>query len=384
MNAKLQAIDEEVWALQPSVLRQIRAFLAGDTSVRAALSRTPAQARTQGIVSVIPIHGMIERRSSILSELFGGTSIESVRGQLRAALADPDVRGIILDIDSPGGGVAGVTELAEEIRAARDVKPLVAIADTMAASAAFWLGSQASQLLVTRSGQVGSIGIYGVHMDISRALEADGVTATVISAGEHKVDESEYAPLTDEARASIQTRTDAFYAQFVGDVAKGRGVSVAKVEADFGQGGVLLAEAALAAGMVDGIGTIDTAVRDVSRLARSMGAGSTTVELEASDEPAPFRERVANLQADAEAIAAHAAARAGLRAKEGRPALSEPIVASLRTTRDALSALLPDEPAVDKPPAADPPPVVPVASVAPESPRFRSYDEWKQMHGVTN
>lgn len=373
LNPSLEALQDEVWALQPAVLRQVRAFLAGDTSVRAALTRTPTQPRTQGIVSIIPIQGMIERRSSLLSELFGGTSVESVRQSLRAALADPEVRGIILNVDSPGGGVAGITELAEEIRAARGVKPIVAVVDTVGASAAYWLASQASQVLVTRSGQVGSIGIFGIHMDVSGALAKEGVTATIISAGEHKVDESEYVPLTEEARAAIQARTDTFYAQFVGDVAKGRGIPTDKVKADYGQGAVLLADAALRAGMVDGIGTIDTALRDVGRLARRLGADADVVELEASDEPHPFRERVAALQAEALSLAEHARVRADLRSKEGRAPFSDPILASLRSTRDAIAALLPVEPA-PAPPAVEPPPVKPVTPAATKRPL--SQDEW--------
>lgn len=370
----LDTLAAAPWALDRSVLAEW-VGIAERGGMVAAVTRTPAAPRNQGVVQIIPVHGVIERRSSLFSELFGGTSVEGIRGALRAALADPEVRGIVLDIDSPGGAVAGVTELAEEIRAAREQKPIVAVADTTAASAAYWIGSQASRFLVTRSGQVGSIGVYGVHMDISRALEAEGVTATVISAGENKTAETEYAPLSDEGRAAIQARTNAYYAQFTGDVAKGRGVSVATVEDAYGKGSVLLAEDALAAGMVDGIGGIDVAFREVSRLARSMSAESTAVELAASDEPVPFRERVAALQADAESIVAHAQARAALRAKEGRPALSDPIVASLRATRDALSAVLPGEPAAP-PPAVEPLPVVPVVPVAAAGPRFRSDDEW--------
>jgi signal peptide peptidase SppA len=373
LNANLEALDQEVWAILPSVARQIRAFLAGDTSVRAAISRTPAQPRTSGVVSVIPIHGMIERRSSLLAELFGGSSVETIRGQLRAALADPEVGAIVLNVDSPGGSVAGITELAQEIRAARDVKPIVAVADTTAASAAYWLASQATRVLVTPSGQVGSIGIYGVHMDVSRALDAQGVTATVISSGEKKVAESPYSPLTDEARAALQARSDAYYEQFVNDVAKGRGASAATVKSDYGEGSVLLAGDALKAGMVDAIGTTDDALRLSARLVRGLQAGSETVELGAED-PQPFTQRVAHLQADALSVVEHAKVRAELREKEGRPPLSDNVLASLRSTRDALSALLPDEPPA-VPQADDPPPVVPPpAATTPR--RVISDEEW--------
>jgi signal peptide peptidase SppA len=375
LTAALDAILDEPWALQPNVLRQIRAYLAGDTSVRAAIARTPAPPRTQGVIGIIPIQGVIEHRSSLLGELFGGTSLESLRAAFRAAVADPEVRGIVLNVDSPGGGVAGVTEMAAEIRAARGTKPIIAIADTVAASAAYWLASQADQVIATPSAQVGSIGIFGVHADISRALEAEGVTATVISAGEFKAEESEFVPLGDEARAAIQARVDATYETFVNDVAKGRGVTADRVRSDFGKGRVVLARDALAVGMIDGIDTLEGVMRRVSRSARGMAAEGGSVDLMAEgDDPLPFRERVTMLAADAHSLMEHGLVRAQLRAKEGRPPFSDAILEALRSTRDAVNALLPDEPAAAAP-AVEPPPVV-QAPKAPTAPRFRSQAEW--------
>lgn len=385
LNKALDAIVGQPWALTPAVLRQIAAYLAGDTSVRAAITTQPAQPRqAQGYVAVIPIHGVIERRSSFLAELFGGTSVESVRTAFRAAIADPDVKGIVLDVDSPGGGVAGVTELADEIRSARGAKPIYALADTTAGSAAYWLAAQADQLYVTPSGEVGSVGVYGVHIDISRALEAEGVTPTIVSAGPRKTEETDLEPLSDDARAAIQARVDTYYDQFVGDVAKGRGISAEAVRKDYGEGATLLAKDALAAGMVDGIETMDGVLRRITSAARraTPRADGETVEPRAEDDdPRPFRERVAMLHADALAVTEHGHIRAALRAKENRPPFSEETLTALRSTRDALSSLLPDEPvveptAVDPPPPAVQPPVVVAASAAPVTPRFRSQTEW--------
>src|SRR5690606_37146136 len=136
----------------------------------------------RGSIAVVPVRGMIEHRSSFFSEFLGGASIEALRAALRAALADPEVAAIVLDIDSPGGTVAGITELAAELRAARSVKPIYAVANTLAASAAYWLASQATEVVATPSATVGSIGVLVVHLDQSRALDQAGITPTIIAA----------------------------------------------------------------------------------------------------------------------------------------------------------------------------------------------------------
>jgi ClpP class serine protease len=197
-------------------------------------------------------------------------------------------------------------------------------------------------------------------------------------------------PLTDEARKAIQARVDAYYDSFVSDVAKGRGVSAETVRNDYGEGATLLAKGALQAGMVDGIQTLDGVLRLMSKTARrnspaategavDVGMGGDGTALHAEDEdPRPFRERVAMLEADARSISEHGLVRAQLRAKEGRPAFSDTTLSALRSTRDAISALLPDEP-VATPRAVDPPPVQPqpqpVAAVA-STPRFQSKADW--------
>ena len=226
--------------------------------------------------------------------MFGGTSVEAIRTMLRQAVRDPDVRSIILDVDSPGGGIGGLPELAAELRAARDLKTILAIADTTAASAALWIAAQASALYIVPSGSVGSVGVYGIHYDLSRALEAEGITPTVITSSPLKIEQSEFAPLSDDARGRLQARVDAHARQFVVDVAAGRRVSPGKVLADFGNGLMLLPDEALAAGMVDGIATMD----DVLSLA---AAAAPPAKPAASSERRPARGRDAYERALAEA-----------------------------------------------------------------------------------
>lgn len=373
----LDGLAEVPWALERAVLAQLIAQAQRGEPITAG-PRSPQPSRNAGAVAIIPIHGVIEHRSSWLLELFGGTSVEDIRGMLRAALADQQVTSIVLDIDSPGGGVAGVTELASDIRAARAQKRIVAVANTTAASAAYWLGSQADQLLVSPSGQVGSIGVYAVHVDISRALDADGITPTIISAGEHKADGNEFEPLSNEARAEMQRRVDTFYATFVGDVAKGRRTNAAKVLADYGQGSVLLAPQALEAGLVDGIGTLEDALRLANRPPAS--ARAEDEERDPDEVDLPFRTRVENTTEDVANLVQHATIRAALRAKEGRRAFSEPVETSLRSIHSALSELLAvaDPPAEPPPaPAVDPPAQAIVSPASPaQARRFRSREDW--------
>lgn len=286
----LQAMLEVPWAILPSTLRQIvDAARSGITIQGGPLDHgTQAGSATRmGAVSVIPVHGAIEHRSDWISEMLGtGTSVESLREALRSELADPAVKAIVLDVDSPGGSVAGITELAAEIRAARGgTKPIVAVANTMAASAAYWLAASCDEMVATPSAQVGAIGIYAVHEDVSRMLDGMGVTVSVISAGPHKTEGNEFEPLSDEARADIQKRVDASYDQFISDVAAGRRVSVDTVRADYGGGRVLTAKDALKAGMVDRIGTLNATVQRLGRssqVSRRMAATGLGPDLEAT------------------------------------------------------------------------------------------------------
>ena len=245
------------WAVCPDAVPTISRLMTGDLArrIEAALPRVRAEAtserRSGGTVAVIPLRGVITPRASLLSLLTGGGGLQEFRSQLREAVASEDVDKILLDIDSPGGSTALLTETAAEIRAAREVKPIVAIANTMAASAAYQLGSQANEMIVTPSGFVGSIGTYVVHEDFSGLNEKLGVQVTYISAGKYKVEGNPDEPLTDEAREYAQSVVDTHYGDFLSDVAEGRGTSAEEVRDGYGEGRVLTAQNALDAGMVD-------------------------------------------------------------------------------------------------------------------------------------
>lgn len=228
-------------------------------------------------VAVIPIFGVLVHRGA-LDNSSGMTSTELVAAKFRAAVADPNIQTILLDVDSPGGEVSGTMELAAEIAASP--KPVVAVANAMAASAAYWIASAADELVVTPSGEVGSIGVLMIHEDESKALEAEGITRTVIAAGDHKGEM--WGPLSEDARAHLEEQAQAMYREFVGAVARNRGVPPAKVKSDFGGGRMLLANDAKAVGMVDRVATFaETAARfaaggRVTR--RRASAGAADVE----------------------------------------------------------------------------------------------------------
>jgi signal peptide peptidase SppA len=175
---------------------------------------------------------------------------------------------ILIDIDSPGGSVYGVVELADEIQSARSQKRIVAVANSLAASAAYWIGCSASEFYVTPGGEVGSIGVWQAHQDYSQALDEAGVKTTLISAGKFKVEGNPYSPLNDEAQSFMQSRVDEYYAAFTKAVARGRGVPISQVREGMGQGRVLGAAAALAQNMVDGIATFNDVLKQMRRDAK--------------------------------------------------------------------------------------------------------------------
>lgn len=225
----------------------------------AAARLVPAR-RSVGSVAVIPLSGFLTQKPTLFSMLFGGTSVREFAREVVAALADPSVGAVVMDVDSPGGETFGVTEAATLIREARGSKPLLAVANPIAASAAYWIASQADEVAVTPSGLAGSIGVFSTYVDESKALEQAGLAVTFIKYGARKAEASGVEPLSEDALASIQARVDEAGRQFEADVAKGRRVSAARVHSDFGEGAVLTAEQSVKAGLADRVATLDEIV----------------------------------------------------------------------------------------------------------------------------
>jgi signal peptide peptidase SppA len=274
------------WALMPERLNAVAAVLArwssntpanDEVMQRIAADRSAREARRQsnqgnggGGIAVLPLYGVVTQRGNMVDDVSGPGSVSTQQfaASLRQALTDESVSQILIDIDSPGGSVYGVAELADEIISARAQKPVIAIANSLAASAAYWIGACASEFYVTPGGEVGSIGVWQAHQDYSKAMVEAGVKTTLISAGKFKVEGNPYTPLDEDAQAFMQSRVDDYYAAFTKAVAKGRGVAIAQVRDGMGQGRVLGAEAALASNMVDGIASLDDVVRKMRRNAK--------------------------------------------------------------------------------------------------------------------
>jgi len=255
---KLDAICEVIDA-------RMRGVTLSDAEIQARIGAGPTRTRDTAImnaVAVVPCYGVISRRMNMMTAISGGTSTEQFIGQVQQAVAEPAVKAVVIDCDSPGGTVDGLIEASDalfELRG-RGGKRIVAVANVCMASAAYWLLSQCDEIVGTPSAIVGSIGVYVVHADESAANEKAGYKPTYIKAGQYKAEGNPDEPLSDDARAYLQKQVDTRYGEFVKAVARGRNVSVATVEKTYGQGRALFAKDALAAKMIDRIATLDQTI----------------------------------------------------------------------------------------------------------------------------
>ena len=200
-------------------------------------------------LAFIPMRGTLVHRNG--DPWYGTRGYDDIRREFDAAVADPDVAGIVFDIHSGGGMVYGNFELAEHIRKSRDEKPSLSVVNAGAMSGAYSLGSSAKRMVSTPSGDSGSIGVLTMHVDMSKALEKFGVAISLIHAGEHKVDGNPFNPLPDNVRADMQARLDGMWQKFISTVAVNRGMSEQAVRDT--QARVYQADEAVKIGLVDAV-----------------------------------------------------------------------------------------------------------------------------------
>ncbi|MCI0423639.1 MAG: signal peptide peptidase SppA [Acidobacteria bacterium] len=283
-----RALFNMPWAIQQEKLAAMVAVLelkmaGGDVSqeqIALAISGQRSAAQTPDSIAVLPLFGVISQRMNLMTDTSGGTSTEVFGAAFRQAVADPNVKAIVFDVDSPGGGVFGVEELSREIYEARKEKKIVAVANSLAASAAYWISSAANELVVTPGGEVGSIGVFAAHTDFSGAEEKAGIKTTLISYGKYKVEGNELEPLGDEARTALQSRVNEYGEMFVKAVARNRSVSQSEVRNGYGEGRVVGAQAAVKMGMVDRIATLDETLKALGSMRRKKKLYSSLANME--------------------------------------------------------------------------------------------------------
>jgi capsid assembly protease len=385
------AVYDHPWAIHDGTMNIILGILAGRVGgiklspdeiearlVEARADHGPREGRRrESNVAVVPIYGVITPRGGMMANSSGGTSVESIRNDFRAALHDPEVDAIAFDVDSPGGAVDGIPELADEIFSARGQKPMTAIANTMAASAALWLAASADRIVASPSAQVGSIGVMAVHQDKSEKYAKDGVKHTLIKSAPFKNEATDTQPLSDEAQAAIQADVDHYDGMFTAHMAQGRGVTPEAVRSSFGQGRMLVADRALTAGLIDGIQGFEGAVYDLAMTAdmnnqgleaRTWNSGTSGLFWDTSknavlavDEARvvdllvqravlgtdkPFAERLALVTAELEAVAGIARDRAARRVADGRPLSGTTLehLSRIKAALDTLVTATPEDP----------------------------------------
>lgn len=239
-------------------------MLVGGRSLNDGL---PEMLTVQDGVGVVSIRGSLVPGSAGFMRYFGAVGYNDIREALVAAANHPDVKAIVLDVNSGGGAVAGVADTAKFISQVDALKPVVTYADGAMASGAYWLGSAGRRVLASSTSIVGSIGVIMTHTEVSKMRQEAGVTDTVIRAGTHKALAGPYEPLSDTAKAELQTQAEDIYKVFGSWVAERRKVSYSKMDATMGQGREFIGEKAVGVGLVDKIGSFEDAIAVAKSLA---------------------------------------------------------------------------------------------------------------------
>lgn len=266
LAARLFGVPLAIHRPKLDVILSVLGARVGLADLTAPVGYTPvarAPGPPSGKVAVIPIHGTLVRRTSGIEAESGLASYTGIAAQLDAALASPEIAAILLDIDSPGGESGGVFDLADRIRAASEVKPIWAVANDMAFSAAYALASAAARLFVARTGGVGSIGVIAMHVDQSVKDAHDGVRYTAVFAGERKNDLNPHEPISNEAHAVLRAEVDRIYDLFVETVARHRGLDANAVRAT--EAGLFFGPDAVATGLADAVGSLDEALTQLTQ-----------------------------------------------------------------------------------------------------------------------
>jgi capsid assembly protease len=276
--------------IQPSKLDAIVAGISGRWGLEAApqpqaflTAKGEAAAPKYQIIgntAVVDIFGVLTHRGIMVGDSSYAVGYDHYGKVINAALADVGVQSLLLQLDSPGGEVAGAFELAAMIKQAGKTKPIKAVISSMAASAGYLIASAASEIAISDTGIAGSIGVVLRHIDMSKAAEMDGISVTYIYAGAHKVDGNPFEPLPKAVKSDLQTQIDKLYSLFVQTTAANRGLSTEAIRAQEAQ--IYTGQDAIDAGLADRISTPDEILAEMqsqfstNRRSISMSKADTT------------------------------------------------------------------------------------------------------------
>lgn len=259
----IETIQTQPWAITTDGLRTVLAIAHRETDIRAVeaqLGRPLDNTRTVAVrngVAIVPITGTIFRRANLFSAISGGANVETLARDITTALADPSVHSIVLDIDSPGGEVTGISELSGLIRDGNARKPIIAYGDGLVASAAYWAASGAGEIVVSETAIVGSIGI------VMTVADPNATTSKDIEIVSSQSPNKRPNVATEGGRAIIQNHVDTLADVFIQNVATNRGIDAETVATDYGQGDVLVGQKAVDAGLADRIGTMEGVIAEL-------------------------------------------------------------------------------------------------------------------------
>ena len=276
----MKYLQAHPWAIQPEWLETIADIAARvhEPDIEAVLAK-PGQRldRTQGVVmrddvAVIEISGPIFRYANLFTALSGAVSIEAIAKDFREALDSPRVSRIVLAIDSPGGQTNGVQEFADMVFAARAEKPITAYVNELGASAGYFIAAAASEVVIAPMAAVGSIGVVATAR-IDKSTDMIEIVSSQSPAKRPDV-------ASQDGRAQLQAHVDALAEVFVQRVAQYRDVTVATVLSEFGKGGLLVGQAAVEAGMADGLGSLEDVIAGMTgKGANSMSTKAGSPEI---------------------------------------------------------------------------------------------------------
>jgi signal peptide peptidase SppA len=316
-----------------------------------------------GDTAIVPVHGTLINRFN--SSWGFVTGYQYIEGALAAAMDDATVSRVVMDVDSYGGEAAGAFELSDTIHQMRGKKPLMALVNTAAYSAAYAVASAADSIVATPSGGAGSIGVVTMHVDYSKALKEAGITVTHIYAGKHKVDGSPYRPLTEDVRDSIQARIDKTYGAFVQNVARNRGLAEKAVRDT--EARTYDADDAMKLGLIDAVappkeafaaftsGSYGPRKKDKMQMSTEIETPATPEAGAAAAAPAAAPEAAAPATPEVDAVAAERARVKSILSCEeadGRADLANHLALNTDLAVDAAKSILAAAPKVEKKPAA--------------------------------